>query len=324
MPETPTGLRAFAISAGYDTHSNDATGAFLVGARKFATAFNCSFRTFNNTLKSSERRKDFLKVIEDYCPGNLNLFAYFGHGIPEGMSSANMYVEHIDELLNVLNKKFTTAPIVVLYACSCGRPNKYTTELNLKLSIGSKVFGHTTVGHSFMNPDVSVCGDTYLTGRLLHPYGSELRAPWAEALKRSDLWARFPVMTEEQIAAECNARRLMGVWDVAYDGGGGKHYHFDWPQQAWCITSGRSPGEPPEGTVSSTLRNSKTTTATGVWRICRSLQITWDDGSTESWCLPLQTSGQAGEGISGGNKAYTLEARRLARPPENRLGPLQG
>ena len=59
--------KAFAITpANNSDNKNDASGAFIPGAQKFAKAFNGSFRKFENIKGGS--KKNFIKTPSFYMP----------------------------------------------------------------------------------------------------------------------------------------------------------------------------------------------------------------------------------------------------------------
>jgi hypothetical protein len=302
-------ITAFAVAAGQNTgDKNDATGAFLPGAQQFAKAYGCAWRQFDNSGEDhAQVRKRFYDTIETNCPGGTNLFAYFGHGIAAGLPSPNVYGGDLDDLLKVLGPKISRPFVAVLYACSAGSAGGFTGKLREKLGDSAWVYGHTTAGHSFLNPDVSeeaACNSP--TFRALYPSGAELRGPWAEALKYTDLWLRFPLLEDAAIAAEVNARRLLGEWEVTVSGAP-RRCAFDQPYEAWTLTSGRDIDKAPSGTVK--VANPKKTSSAleeGTWEITSQLTVTWNSGATEVWQLPLRLAGQ--QGTAGGSQ---LTARRL-------------
>ncbi len=320
-PEKSLMIRAFAISAGQNhpntqKYKSDATGAFIPGAQKFATAYGCSWKTFNNIGTTDEVRRRFLKTIDDSCPGGTNLFAYFGHGTKDGLVSAECFTSQVETLLGVLKPKLSTPCAIVLYACSAGIAGGFTGSLREKFGEAVYVYGHTTAKHAFKNPDVSVeCTSASPTFRLLYAPGSDLRNEWAEALEWSDLWLRFPLMSDEEIAGELYARRLMGTWEVLFGGGALWNYQFTWAPASWKIDVGRPYMPTPAGTVIATKQGK--VGDKGSWYITTALVMKWESGKSETWPLPLHIIGQQGE-----SEGYPLKARRLSRP--KKLGILQG
>jgi hypothetical protein len=310
---------AFAIAAGQNTGGrNDATGAFLPAAQKFGSAYNCPWRQFDNVGAASVVRKRFFDTIKTHCPGGTNLFAYFGHGIPGGLPSASVYGDNLDELLKVLLPKIAKPFVAVLYACSSGSPQGFTGKLRSKLGSDVWVYGHTSVGHTFSNPDVSEeASSNSPSFRQLYASGDELRGPWAEALKYSDLWLRFPLMEDTSIAAAVNARRLLGKWEVS-SSGAIRHYSFDMAYETWSLKSVRDLDASPEGTVKALDRKSPSKTLDeGTWTITDKLSVDWGSGTSEIWSLPVRLVGQ--QGTFGGGQ---ITARRLSHP--STFGKLQG
>lgn len=313
------GINAFAIAPqNNEGGKNDATGAFHVGALKFASAYNCTWRKFKNTGTQAENRKSFFKEIEDFCPGGVNYFAYFGHGYTNGLGSADVGMKQLDDFIKVLQPKISKPFFMALFACSCGKEQGFSGKIREKLGNSVWIYGHTTVGHTFKNPDISEeASSNSPTYHLLYPYGTELRAPFAEALKYTDLWHRMVTMEYPAIEAELNARRLLGTWEVS--GAGVKNkYVFDYKYETWSITSGRAIDEPIVGTVKLIdPKNSKAVLETGSWTITDKVYVSWPSGGSETWPLHLTTAGQPV--IAGGNY---LTAKRLSRPEGH--GKLQG
>ncbi|GEM_PF-1939331 len=318
-------ITAFAIAPGHNSGGkNDATGAFLPGAQKFGTAYNCPWRQFDNTGAVKTVRQRFYDTIDTFCPSGLDLFAYFGHGIPQGLASAHIYEadgygHHLDDLLAVLQPKISKPFVAVLYACSAGSAQGFTGKLRAKLGGDVWVYGHTTAGHSFLNPDVSEeASDNSPTWRMLYPSGSELRAAWADALRYTDLWLRFPMLDDDDIYAEVNARRLLGTWEVNKSGAI-SHYVFDELYTTWIVDSGQDINDPPSGIVQAVDPKKRSSVLDhGAWAIGDELYINWNSGSAETWPLPLRLVGQ--QGTAG---TVPLSAKRL-RHSEGHGSKLQG
>lgn len=312
-------FNAFAIAPSQNKDGkHDATGAFHPGAQKFAKAFNCPWREFDNSGSGAATRKSFLDTITTFCPASLELFAYFGHGYKNGLGSAHIGDAQLDDFIKVLRPKLSTSSVVVLYACSSGKEGGFTGKIREKLGGTVWVYGHTTVGHAFMNPDVSEeASSNSPSHRLFYPLGHELRAAWAEALKYTDLWLRFPLLYDADLEAEVNARRLLGTWEVNV-GGTIRRYEFDNAGTTWGVTSGREIDAPPDGTVKAfESKSKKTAVGQGTWHVKDRVTILWDTGATETWPLPLHAIGQTG--MAGG---VPLTAKRISHTIGH--GKLQG
>jgi hypothetical protein len=313
-------ITAFAIAAGQNTGGhNDATGAFLPAAKRFGQAYRCPWKQFDNIGDTGTVRKRFLNTIETHCPGGTNFFAYFGHGISGGMASAHIYEKQLDDFLSLLKPKLATQSVVVLYACSSGKEGGFTGKLRNQLGSDTWVYGHSSVGHTFRNPDVTEeATNNSPTFRMLYPLGSALRSPWAEALSYTDLWLRFPWLTDEAIDAEVNARRLLGKWEVTISGKPARHYLFDSVYETWTMDSGRDIDDTPHGTVKAFAPSDPSKAVdTGLWELGTGLGMDWDSGANESWQLPLSTVGQQGSA-----DGVPLSARRLSHPATH--GKIQG
>lgn len=266
----------------------DATGAFLPGAKRFADAFGGSFRSFNNL--GSNAKKDFLQTVSD-GPGSLDVFAYFGHGWKTQLGSAKIHTEKdMDALVEALKPKLKTDATVVLYACWAGFPGGFSTKLQEKLGPGMWVYGHTTLGHSFANPNVSeVQGVRNPKFRELFKT-SDLMAAWAESLRYTDMWLRFPIMWDTYIERELNAIRLLGIWKIP----GGATYVFEWAKKNGKYDSLDSINQNPSGTVKDDANRRK-----GSWTIGEQLVISWETGERENWPTPIRPLAQPITGVNG-------------------------
>jgi hypothetical protein len=308
---------AFAIAPLQNTGTdNDATGAFHVGAHAFARTYNCPWRTYDNSQSYAKTKQTFYDTIDRFCPPGLELFAYFGHGIKNGLPSPHVGENDLDDLVAVLRPKIAKPFVAVLYACSSGMAGGLTGKLREKLGGDVWVYGHTSVGHSFMNPDVSEEADNNSPSfRTFYPYGTDLRAAWAEALKYTDLWARFPLLTDDLTAAHVNSRRLLGSWEVTGNGSPAV-YDFDTSGAGWTDSSERGFYDPPTGTVKELdPKNRRNVLDEGAWEINDAVTVTWESGATESWPLPLRAVGQtinaAGSLLTAKRLAHTLGHGRL-------------
>ena len=265
----------------------DATGAFIPGAQRLAKAYRGGFRSFDNL--GSNAKRNFLQTIKD-GPGSLDLFAYFGHGWKTQLGSAKIYDDgDMEQLAEVLREKLNPGGIVVLYACWAGIAGGFSTKLQEKIGRDCWIYGHTSLGHSFANPDVSeVQQSRSPSWRQL--FTGELRAAWSEALHNTDMWLRFPFMWDEYIEKELNAIRLLGSWRVP----SGNTYVFTWSKQNSTYDSIESMNKDPEGAVTNEAGRQK-----GTWTIGSSLDITWDSGESESWTMPIKPTAQQIHGANG-------------------------
>lgn len=266
---------------------NDATGAFIPGAQRFAKAFGGSYKSFDNV--GSGTKKKFLDALRD-GPGSLDVFAYFGHGWNTQLGSAKIYTDKdTDEFAEVLREKLKPSATVILYACYAGSANGFSTRLMEKVGRDTWVYGHTSLGHSFANPDVSeVQPSRSPTWREL--FKGDLRAAWSEALHYTDMWLRFPIMWDVYIERELNAIRLLGSWQIP----GGAKYVFEWSKTPGTYDSLEAINVNPDGTVKDDANGRR-----GTWTIADSLEISWDTGETETWPMPLRPTGQTIDGIPG-------------------------
>jgi hypothetical protein len=306
--------KAFAITpTNNQDDKKDATGAFIPGAQKFANAFKGSFRKFNNL--PGESKKSFLKTIVDEAPNGLDLFAYFGHGWNTQLGSAGINTDgDIDQLAEILKKKLNPGAIIILYACYAGIENGFSTKLQKKLGgYNIWIYGHSTLGHSFANPDVTEVQEARNPRfRRLYPASSPLRSPWNEALHYTDMWIRFPVMWDEYIDRELYAIRLLGRWKVNV-AGKTKTYIFSWDKKNGIYTDLDSINKNPTGTVKEQVPGNPAGGDEGTWEIDRQVQISWKSGAKETWDLPLnvlsQTGTAGGRVINAKRETHTLPGK---------------
>ncbi len=315
-------VTAFAIAPGQNSHGNDSTGAFQPGIEAFRKAYGCPWRLFENLDADAVVRRRVYDAISVHCQPGTDLFAYFGHGIPNGLPSAGIYEQNLDDLVAVLAPKLAPGARVILYACSSGVSGGLTGKLREKLGGDVTVYGHTSVGHSFMNPDVSEASAAGSGWRQLHPLGSELHWAWAECLKFTDLWLRFPVMGDDAVNAELNARRLVGTWEVRGDGATRQYVFDDTDGTAWRADSGGAVDAAPTGTVRAFDPRARGSAADrGTWEVTSDgAAVTWLGGGEENWPLSDGALRVTGQDVRADGTLLT--ARRISHPFTH--GRLQG
>jgi hypothetical protein len=281
--------QAFAVTPATNSDDKcDATGAFIPGAQRFATTYNGSFKTFE--ISGSQVKRNFLQTIKD-GPGSLDIFAYFGHGWKTQLESAKIYTDQdIEDFAAVLKDKMKSDAVIVLYACWAGFEGGFSTKLQEKVGRGIWVYGHTTKGHSFANPDVSEVQQSRSPRFRRLFAGSDLTAAWADSLLYTDMWLRFPIMWDMYIERELNAIRLLGKWKVP----GSRTYIFDWSKANGTYDSLDSLNQNPRGTV-----RDDTSGRNGTWMIGEALEISWGLGDVEKWPMPLKPNAQSVPGSSG-------------------------
>ncbi len=191
---------------------HDATGAFQPGAGLYRRHYEglgkqvVSYR-FDNTAPDANRRRAILDAFQRGAGSQrYDAFVYFGHGSSHAMRSAGFNLAAIDDLARALRIYAKPSAKIVLYACSCAASGGFAYQLARALSgwahTGLTVIGHTTIAHSYRNPQVrrfpSSRGEA---GEAVAPDGKY--AAWAAALHDRDslFWAEFPFMTPVEINA---------------------------------------------------------------------------------------------------------------------------
>jgi len=136
-----------------------------------------------------------LRIMED-SPGPWDFFAYFGHGLSDSLLSARIGTAHLPRFTGILGRKGVLGMRVIFYACGTGAAGGFAERVSRALP-HAVVLGHTTEGPSYSNPNwVRYPGGAPIVGR-----GDPLRAKWETALRSTDLWARFPWMSDAEIRA---------------------------------------------------------------------------------------------------------------------------
>ena len=284
----------------------DCEVVFRPGAKRVSQAYGGGYATFSNALSYPRNRDDLLAKIK-LMPASLDMFAYFGHGYNDQLGGHILTDADRKLLADALKPKISPGGSIVFYSCLAGSANGLTTSLLNKIGNGVWIYGHTTTAHSFKNPDVSEVhnGDGLRFRMLPDIYGPKLKAAWIEALERTDLWLRFPLMHHVDIMKELNAIRLVGTWSVP----GAKKYVFEWPITNGNYTDEESLCVNPHGPVKEAA-----TSRIGEWELDDQLVITWGGSGREEWAMPLNPDGQIIRGLSG-------LAKRIAR---GTYGSIQG
>jgi hypothetical protein len=129
--------------------------------------------------------------------GPLDFFAYFGHGTRDRLLSANIGPGHIPRFVELLREKAPSAATqhIIFYACSAGSPGGFAERVSTAMGANAVVFGHVTAGPSCANPSwVRFPG-----GARVIPEGDTMYGAWVTALRETNLWARFPWMSDAEL-----------------------------------------------------------------------------------------------------------------------------
>lgn len=194
---------------------HDATGAFIPGAQQFCKTHGLGKPVW---LDDNNDRKKMLSTIA--AASDLDVIAYFGHGIPNGLPSADIYESHLDAFAEAIRSAANPGCRVVLYACSSGAEGGFAQKLGRKLHGRCIVYGHTCVGHSFTNPYVTrfPYADEDTQPFLIEPQSRQWK-DWYRLIKgKSDVWARYPFMakatlqTEIETGKEQKLDRVPSAW----------------------------------------------------------------------------------------------------------------
>jgi hypothetical protein len=187
-----------------DVHNplgHDATGKFHHGLDAWRQIYGghggrVTTLKFDNHARAPLRRREIMAAMSAVV-GTLDAIAYFGHGSPNSMASASVGRHDIPQFAAAVRAKSQRGVIIALYACDCGRANGFAEALQAALAdIEAVVFAHPVFGDSVNNPAVV----RFPGGARVHPQGRF--GEWATRLRVSNLWARFPFMTAEEIVAD--------------------------------------------------------------------------------------------------------------------------
>lgn len=183
----------------------DATGVFVPGAKYFANLYGLDKPVMLNDV---DDRNKMLKAIEKSTM--LDVIAYFGHGDRNRIGSAEIGVGDLKRLADAIKMAAAPGCQVIFYACQLGGQSGFCEKLAGMLGGTVTFWGHSCSGHGNTNPYVTrypYAPDT--TPFLIDPTGP-LFLDWQSLIKsQSDIWARFPFMTKEEVVSEINGIRTL-------------------------------------------------------------------------------------------------------------------
>jgi hypothetical protein len=196
---------------------SDATGAFHIGAKRFAGLYGLSLRYIDNSDTSraghaSRCRATYAEIDKLAAP--VDVIALFGHGTPDGLPSFGVYSADVGRLAERLRRVLKPRATVLLYACSAGAFGGFADQLASAINSGGSttkdcrvVYGHLIDGHSYTNPYCS-----YFPGReyVVTP-GSDMFGSWQRGLSKTDLWAEFPFLSDPDLFKRLS--RVYGAGD---------------------------------------------------------------------------------------------------------------
>ena len=172
-------------------------------------------------VRLAVRRKHAVERIGQEQRGTVGLFAYFGHGLNDGIQ-LGFKMAHVRQLADAIARVSKPELTVALYACDTGQDDDADDRDDLKpgpggdggfadalrghlflLGVKATVYAHAGTGHTTRFPYVRVFEPGELGGGswLVEP-GSKLWKPWVSALRNTSLRLRFPMMTQAEIEAE--------------------------------------------------------------------------------------------------------------------------
>lgn len=183
----------------------DATGVFIPGAKYFAELYGLDKPVM---LDDVDDRTKMINAIQKSTM--LDVIAYFGHGDRNRIGSAEIGVKHISKLAEAI--KIAAAPgcQVIFYACQLGGASGFCEKLATMLGNTVTFWGHSCSGHGNTNPYVTRYPYTPDKTPFLIDPADPLFPTWRSLIKsQSDIWARFPFMTKEEVVSELNGIRTL-------------------------------------------------------------------------------------------------------------------
>ncbi len=292
---------------------NDSTGAFQLAANQFRTINRVSSSPvfFDNSGEEkghyAEVRQRVLKAArEGGSSAAWDTAAIFCHGGSNALWSAGLIGDDgASALADVIRPRATAGIIIILYACNAGSPGGFASMLAGKLAgVNAVVYGHTSARHTYANPDTTV----FPGGNWVVPKTSLLWKNWNDDIldQSNDLWARFPFMTADQLAAELSVPEfLLGRWRI------GTKPNF-WNTVFFA-----------DGTVFQTGDDDYLKYVifdSGKWSADEhKITVTWDSGTTDEWTLHLRIHNQQVR-VGGAAKPTKEPATRIEAPNVNDAG----
>lgn len=208
---------------------SDATGAFHPKAREFLATHKVPWDAehtlvFDNTVQMPFRRREIRRRLTSPAmrDESRRVVAFFMHGWKDGIQ-CGFRSQEVGELAELLsNACGGNCEKILLYCCDNGRDADLRRDDDLLDAIGGdggfadllrdefrrkgdpvEIYAHSKEGHTTQNPHVRVFrAQESMGGPFVIAPGSTLWPRWRRALAGTDLWARFPFMTSQELAEE--------------------------------------------------------------------------------------------------------------------------
>lgn len=201
-------MTVLVLTADRDTPGRrDYVGAFRPEADAFVSKHGGTVVRIDQSQNAAGRFRQTLQAIEEHQP---DVLVYCGHGLRRSLPQLGAGLGNIASLAGALALG-STAPLVVLYACSAadgvapGGEGGFCDALRDALcnaeATGCRVLGHSTAGHAVRNPYVrEFRSETTLGGTWLVAPGSPRWARWVKALQ-GPLRLEYPYLTRAEVEA---------------------------------------------------------------------------------------------------------------------------
>lgn len=184
---------------------HDANGAFWPEADAFEGKHGGVQIRIDQSQPPSGRFRQTLAAIEEHAP---NVLAYFGHGLRHSLPQLGATLGNVASLAGALALG-STAPLVILYACSAGDGESpggeggFADHLRDHLlqaeASGARVLAHTVAAHTTQNPYVREFSRAQMTGgKWLVDPGSVKWKRWVKLL-RGPARLQFPFWTVDEL-----------------------------------------------------------------------------------------------------------------------------
>lgn len=186
---------------------HDATGAFIPGAQQFTRKHSLDPPIWLNDRNDRSVMIDGIASSRD-----LDVIAYFGHGLRSGLPSADIWWKDLGPLANSIRIAAAPGCRVILYACTAGQEGCFANQLSKLLNFRFTIWGHTCAGHSFTNPYVTrYPHGPDPTPYLVDPHGP-LWAKWYRLIKgKSDIWTRYPFLSKQAVETEIETGEIQVI-----------------------------------------------------------------------------------------------------------------
>lgn len=181
----------------------DVRNVFAPGSQEFARIHQLPPPIEMDNGHPERARRQLIDGVRN-ARGPLAAIAYFGHGLLGGLVGTGLGMAEAPEFADAISGRVDhrRGTRVIFYACSAGGPGGFAERLaGLLRGRDVTVYGHQGAGPAMARPYVR----RYPGGDWVVAPGDPLFGVWTAALRDTDLWARFPFMSDAQLRAHLSA-----------------------------------------------------------------------------------------------------------------------